>query len=447
MTRNNIALLSICLFLSGIAVAQKKASWVHLKGQLKNFSNQVMIEDLSEFQYLLPQTTDKIIVPDEQQRFDIKFKLNAPNYFRLGRNVLYLSPGDNMEVLIDYNDNNVSTFKGRGAAANQYLKNTPFPKGGSFIEAGKQVKDSPDATIAAIEEKAAERTKELAAVKNVSPEFRRLEKARIKADLINSLYSGETYGTYVLRLKDEKAAAYTEAYKKAIAPKIALYGKDFADASLMKLVVYRDIAENLIGKGGKQADIQSIRDWYIAYSLVRNMQKTGEKSKLTKFKAKISDIKNPAFKNATNQMLTHLMAFGKGDPAIDFTAKDINGKLVNLSSLKGKVIYVDLWAVWCGPCMEEMPHFEKLKLKYKDNPDVAFVSLSIDDTESAWQASVNQRKANGLQWNINRNKLQAYNIVGIPRILLIDKSFKVAEMNAALPSEPVVEEAINRLLN
>ncbi|MNL08531.1 Thiol-disulfide oxidoreductase ResA [compost metagenome] len=439
--------MSICLFLSGIVVAQKKSTWVHLKGQLKNFSNQVQIEDLSEFQYLLPPTADRLIVPDVQQRFDIKFKLGAPNYFRLGRNILYLSPGDDMEVLVDYSNNAVSAFKGKGAEANRYLVNTPFPKGGSFIEGGKNIKETQEATIAAVEALATARTKELAAIKNISPEFRRLENARIKADLINSLYNGENYGTYMLRLKDEKARAYSESYIKAIAPKVALYSKDFVDASLMKLVVYRDIANELVKQGGKPDDVKQIKDWYNAYSLVKEMQKWSDKSKLSDFKPKLDAIKTPGYRIATTQMLSRLRAFGKGDTPIDFVAKNIEGKSVSLSSLKGKVIYIDIWAIWCGPCMEEMPHFEKLKDKYKDNPQVAFVSLSIDDTEAPWKTSVAARKATGLQWNINRNKLQPYNIVGIPRVLLIGKDFKMADMNAALPPDAKAVATINTLLN
>nr|WP_121272622.1 TlpA disulfide reductase family protein [Pedobacter schmidteae] len=447
MTKRLSLLLAVCLLLTFTAMAQKKAEWVYLKGELKNFSNQVQIEDLSEFQYLLPPTTDRIIVPDAQQRFDIKFKLAAPNYFRLGRNILYLSPGDDMEVSVDYSNNTASTFKGKGAAANEYLRNTPFPKGGSFIEGGKNIKETPEATIAAVEALAEARTKELAAIKNISPEFRRLENARVKADLINSLYSGENYGTYMLRLKDEKAKAYTESYMKAIAPKVAIYSKNFVDASLMKLVVYRDIADELVKQGGKSSDVQQIKDWYGAYSLIREMQKESDKSKLNDFKPKLAAVKTPGYRIASTQMLSRLMAFGKGDTPIDFVAKDIEGKRVSLSSLKGKVIYIDLWAIWCGPCMEEMPHFEKLKDKYKDNPEIAFVSLSIDDTEAPWKASVAQRKASGLQWNINRNKLQAYNIVGIPRILLIGKDFKMADMNAALPSDAKAITAIEKLLN
>ncbi|MNK00786.1 Thiol-disulfide oxidoreductase ResA [compost metagenome] len=434
------------LFILISAFGQQKAGLITLKGQLKGFSNQAEIEDLSEYQYLLPPSAERMVVPDANGNFSIKFKAIAPNYYRLGRNTLYLSPGDHLEVYIDKSNPKLATFKGQGAAANMYMKNTPFPKGGSFIEAGKYVKESPEATVIAVEEQAALRTKELAAVKDVSKEFKRLETARIKADLINSINSGETYGIYALKLKGDAAKAYAENYVKAVASKVVTYSKGFTDASLMKMVVYRDIADEVIKQGGKVADIQTIKDWYEMSTLVGEMQKLSDKKQLAAFESKIAACKTERYKVAANKMLKHLISFGKGDTAVDFSTVDMAGNQVNLSSLKGKVIYVDIWATWCGPCMQEMPHFEKLKLQYKDNPNVVFVSLSIDDSEKPWKQSVEGRKADGYQWLINRAKLQAYNIVGIPRSLLIDKDFKIVDMDAPMPSEAAAVTAINDLL-
>jgi thiol-disulfide isomerase/thioredoxin len=212
------------------------------------------------------------------------------------------------------------------------------------------------------------------------------------------------------------------------------------------MVVYRDIADEVVKQGGKAADIQIIKDWYAMSTLVEKMHKLSDKKELAAFEQKIAAFKTESYKVAARKMLKNLMSFGKGDPAVDFTTVDMAGNQVNLSSLKGKVIYVDIWATWCGPCMQEMPYFEKLKLQYKDNPNVVFVSLSIDDSEKPWKQSVESRKADGYQWLINRSKLQAYNIVGIPRSLLIDKDFKMVDMDAPMPSEVTAVTAINNLL-
>ena len=93
-----------------------------------------------------------------------------------------------------------------------------------------------------------------------------------------------------------------------------------------------------------------------------------------------------------------------------------------------------------------MPYFEKLKQKYKDNNNIAFVSLSIDDDTNLWQKNVNTRNANGIQWLISRNNLLDYNVVGIPRTIIIDKSFKVVNLNAPDPSSKETEKIIEELL-
>ncbi|SFG61912.1 TlpA family protein disulfide reductase [Pedobacter insulae] len=436
----------VIIFAFNTAFAQKDKGFVTLKGQLKNFSNQVEVEDLSEFQYLLPPTAERIIVPDANGNFSIRFKASSPNYYRLGRNSMYLSPGDNLEVFIDKSNPKLASFKGLGAEANIYMQGTPFPKGGSYLEAGRLIKDTPEETIAAIEAAAAARKKELDVVAKISPEFRRLETARIKADLINSLYSMRSYGPMKKKAKTDGTVYTADDYVKAYEARVKELNQDFADASFMKMTVYRDIADEVVKQEGKADQVQLIKDWYKTDALVREMQKHSDKQELSLFVPKIAAIQTPLYSNAAKQMLQNLMAFGKNDPAVDFTAIDLAGKPVKLSSLKGKVIYVDLWATWCGPCMQEMPYFEKLKEKYKNNPNVAFVSLSIDDGPEVWKKSVKDRNAAGIQWQINRSKLDAYNIVGIPRVLLFDKTFKVADMNAPAPSEAATIKLIDELL-
>lgn len=57
---------------------------------------------------------------------------------------------------------------------------------------------------------------------------------------------------------------------------------------------------------------------------------------------------------------------------------DENGKKIALSELKGKVVFINLWATWCGPCVEEMPSISSLKKKFKDNKNIVFVLLNVE---------------------------------------------------------------------
>ena len=70
------------------------------------------------------------------------------------------------------------------------------------------------------------------------------------------------------------------------------------------------------------------------------------------------------------------------DPASDFTLRDIDGKEVTLSALKGKVVVLSFWATWCGPCKEEMPHLFEMYKKYGEQ-GLVILSISTDDARSA----------------------------------------------------------------
>lgn len=425
---------------------QTTSGQVKLHGVLKRFNNAAELDDHSELESLVLPSAKRMIITDTTGVFTLAFPLEAPDYFRLGRNILYLSPGDNLEVVIDFEDPEGGSFTGRGNAVNMYLRGTLYPKAGSFLDGGRMLKKrSPAETLDAIQAAAASRKKELDELKDVSNEFKRLEYARIRADIIRSFSAVYGYEFYMNRNQDS-AKAFIASFEKIAAPVLAEYNKDFLDASLLKVEVYRDVADDLPGVQGPSSQAGIIRDWLKASELVRQMEQTNDKKDLQSFRVRIDSIGTASYKNALDHSLASLLAFGKGDKAVDFVATDKDGKKVPLSSLKGKVIFVDIWATWCGPCMEEMPHYEELKAKYKDNPSVAFVSLSIDDDKNMWQRSMEARKAAGYQWVIDRNHLSAYNIVGVPRTLLINKDFRIVELNGEMPSDPAAAKSIDGLL-
>lgn len=437
--------LTVCLFIFPLSIAAQTGKTVTIRGTVKNFSSQIMIEDLSDMQYLLAPNPERIFIPGADGAFQITFKVASPNYYRLGRNILYLSPGDDLTVSIDNNGPAKGEFSGKGSEANLFLRDTPFPKAGSYMEAGKNAKPTAKQTVDFILAKAASRKAELNAVKGVTAEFKRLESARIKADTINSLLGGRI-SFYRPKISADELKIYDAEYKTLSDTAINNLNKDFVDFSLMKLVVYRDIADALIPSSAQQNDALKIDDWFKASSIIDTMSKTSNKVELKKFDTNISEIKTIQYKNALKQRLDGLLKFGKGDAALNFTAVDLAGKAVDLEKLKGKVIYLDLWATWCGPCTQEMPFYEKLRQKYKDNSNIAFVSLSIDDNTPLWKKNVADRKADGNQWLISRNKLLDYNVVNIPRTIIIDRSFKIANLNAPVPSSKDTEKIIEELL-
>jgi thiol-disulfide isomerase/thioredoxin len=108
---------------------------------------------------------------------------------------------------------------------------------------------------------------------------------------------------------------------------------------------------------------------------------------------------------------------------LDFTLKDMDGKAVHLADYKGKVIMLNFWATWCGPCAVEIPMFVELQNKYRDK-GVVFLGVSIDDTAPQLQTYAKQMKMNyPILVGADHDDLQdAYGpLVGIPTTMLISR--------------------------
>ncbi|WP_295128994.1 TlpA disulfide reductase family protein [uncultured Chitinophaga sp.] len=121
-----------------------------------------------------------------------------------------------------------------------------------------------------------------------------------------------------------------------------------------------------------------------------------------------------------------------GQTAPDFTLADPNGKMVSLSSFRGKYLLVDFWASWCGPCRQENPNVVKAYNAYK-NKNFTILGVSLDKTKDQWMKAI---AADGLNWShVSDLKfwesavVPLYNISGIPTNILVDPSGKIVAAN------------------
>ena len=135
-----------------------------------------------------------------------------------------------------------------------------------------------------------------------------------------------------------------------------------------------------------------------------------------------------------------------GNNAIDFSYPDIDGKVHSLSDYKGKVVVVDVWATWCGPCVKEMPFFKKLKDEF-EGKEVVFMGVSVDENKFKWEAYMKKQGLTGVQLWGNSGIRKSYQIKGIPRFMLFDKAGKIITVEAPRPSDPVLRQMIEKALN
>lgn len=136
-----------------------------------------------------------------------------------------------------------------------------------------------------------------------------------------------------------------------------------------------------------------------------------------------------------------------GKQAPEFSAMTRDGETVKLSELKGKKVYVDVWATWCGPCIAEIPSLKKLEADLHAE-NIEFVSVSIDEMrdKEKWEQFINDRELTGLQlmaegaWN--SDVATSYNIKGIPRFLFIGEDGQIISADAPRPSSDNIKETL-----
>lgn len=134
----------------------------------------------------------------------------------------------------------------------------------------------------------------------------------------------------------------------------------------------------------------------------------------------------------------HYTRFLPGKFAPDFEMTGVDGKIYHLSDFRGKALYIDVWATWCGPCCMEIPYVEKLVEHYLDDDRIAFLSISLDENTEAWEKKLKADKPAWEQFicpdNFKSELAHRYGIQGIPRFLFIDKEGKIISVDAPRPS-------------
>jgi len=157
----------------------------------------------------------------------------------------------------------------------------------------------------------------------------------------------------------------------------------------------------------------------------------------------------------------YLTKFAKGTQSPKFVNYEkFGGGKVSLDDFKGKYVYIDVWATWCGPCKREIPYLKTLTEEYKDK-NIEFISISVDNgrgykndavkAKKGWEKMIREKETKWLQLYADKawssDFIKAYGIRSIPRFILIDNEGRIVNANAPRPSNKKLKQIIDGLLN
>lgn len=367
----------------------------------------------------------------------------APQYVsvscgRMLRGTLFLSPDKNLTVSISQDKREI-TGDAPLASINSYLLNTKF----GYLNYQVAGRDEQDFINVCDSLYKADREKLFAA--KLPESFTKLDEQRLLYTSYAIFPMYKPYHEYVAKTKDFMP---TKAYFDLL-DRLAV-----SDASLLPVPGYKEYVENAVRAhvavmpgDDEAAKLESALNSVLtdatvkasvvhtcAYQKIYSSGLDGNDSFVALHKKYVSDAD---LVSAFNDVCEKWGRLRVGMPSPAFSCPDIEGKTVTLESLRGKLVYIDVWATWCGPCRGELPHLEKLEESYAGK-DIHFVSISCDQNKAAWEKMVREKNMKGIQL-YGGSKMQFmddYLINGIPRFILLDREGRIVKADAPRPSNP-----------
>lgn len=435
-----------CYFLFLLTV--QSFAQIRISGTIKNApSNEVTIDGLNGY------AIEKTELTDGKFSFDIALD-QGYYYLSIGdeSSTIYLKKDHDLQVSVDYNEyDETIEFSGKGAEASNYLSRKSKINGSGddlkafFLEDPKAYKKN----VLALDKKL---KKELAKFK-VSEDFKKDEIENMKYQYFYYIYKFAQFQDFYF----EKTIAQPEEFVQEVA------NINYDDASLYaRIPYYRYLAErkwhDLIAEKKSYNEMRNkfyeittrelqgkvFVDCY--YSISRDDEKAEDYYKMIKYNSTSKE-----FIKSAKEEYDKVKNLQKGKKSPLFNYEDIDGNKVALADLKGKYIYIDVWATWCKPCIAQIPDLKQLEHDYR-NENIAFVSISVDKPKAKekWKAMVKKKGLAGIQLfadnGFDSEFIDTFGISSIPSFILIDPEGKIVQRRTSKPSAQKIRTTFDALL-
>lgn len=387
----------------------------------------------------------------------VKIKRNSFYFLLSGdeRTLVYLEPGDSLFIWADAEKFDESIrFGGDLEKENQYLAQDYLYEESLLEEPETLFSLDPEAYYSKISELKYNSTQELKNAK-LSSSFQKLQEKNILYRHISLLLQYPEAHTYFAN----QPTQLPPNFQKEIDAIDLNNEEDF-----LTIPNYMDLVINQYGLNLEKANSieakedvlkgitsSQIRDEVMKFWLYYAISASDKES------MKYADLiykwgKSENLKTETREKIKRIQAILPGNPSPSFEYADIAGNKVKLEDLKGKLVYLDIWATWCGPCIREIPHMKKLQMDYKGK-NIEFVGISVDEEEDfqTWKKMVADKDLKGIQlfaegsWQ--SQFIASYGIDAIPRFILLDREGKIISSDAPRPSDQEIRYLIDKNLD
>ena len=371
-------------------------------------------------------------------------------YYSVGhgreRSTIYLQKGDDINMTLNPNEfDETISYTGVGSENNNYLaaKYLADEKASGEISAIYSLEEKE--FVLKMNEIKGIKEKLLNESEQISAEFKALEQKNLEFELLTAVQRYENYHKYFAKKEEFKAS---EEFLKPLREVNYSDGELYETLDTYKQLVQGHYSEAIRNsddpfkifeelKSNGSAELRTDLANMLTYEVSPNNENNE-----AYYKGILAISDDEEFKTRLTSKYEKVKLLAKGMPSPEFIDyENHKGGTMSLSDLKGKYVYVDVWATWCAPCKREIPYLKEVEASYHDK-NIAFVSTSIDKAKdhNVWVEMVKDKELGGIQlfadndWN--SKFVKDYAIEGIPRFILIDPEGNIVTADAPRPSDP-----------